>query len=161
MFVIIEKGHNQTNFVLPSPEFELRFPGTTSQWANHWATPTPLCNIVYPRKFIVESKYKKPLFPEHKKFSLCSCSWQQNLHLQWWMLKAPSLKSLDLHFSVLQCHCGTYDDNIDPKFKKAKLCNIGGVQYVWKLSLTVIDPRFVWNFKFIRHIPLLTFFLTL
>ena len=34
------------------------------------------------------------------------------------MLKAPPLKSLDLHFPVIKCHCRTYDDNIGPKLKK-------------------------------------------
>ena len=28
------------------------------------------------------------------------------------MLKEPPLKSSDLHFSVLKCHCQTYDDII-------------------------------------------------
>ena len=33
------------------------------------------------------------------------------------MLKAPPLKSSDLHFSVKKCHCQTYDNNIGPKSK--------------------------------------------
>ena len=44
----------------------------------------------------------------------------------WGMLKAPPLISSDLRFSVIKCHCWTYDDNIGPKFKKADLCYVGG-----------------------------------
>ena len=35
-----------------------------------------------------------------------------------WMLKAPTLKSSNLHFLVIKCHCRTYYDNINTKFKK-------------------------------------------
>ena len=59
------------------------------------------------------------------------------------MLKAPPLISSDLHFLVIKCHCPTFDDNIGPKFKKSEVCNIGGIQYVQKISLMGIDPRFV------------------
>ena len=38
------------------------------------------------------------------------------------MLKAPLLK-----FSVIKCHCRTYDDNMGSKLKKAELCYFGGV----------------------------------
>ena len=41
------------------------------------------------------------------------------------MLKAPPLKSLVLHFSVLKCHCQTYDHNIGPKFKKLRFAILG------------------------------------
>ena len=41
------------------------------------------------------------------------------------MLKAPPLKSSDLHFSVIKCHCWTYDDNIGPKFKKPSFAILG------------------------------------
>ena len=42
------------------------------------------------------------------------------------MLKAPPFKSLDLNFSVIKCHCWTYDDNIGPKFKKPRFAFLGG-----------------------------------
>ena len=38
-----------------------------------------------------------------------------------WVLKAPPLISSDLHFSVIKCHCWTYDANIGPKLKKPSL----------------------------------------
>ena len=46
--------------------------------------------------------------------------WEQNetkccMTSYWRVLKAPPLKSPDLHFSVIKFHCGTYDDNIGPK----------------------------------------------
>ena len=41
------------------------------------------------------------------------------------MLKAPPLKSLDLHFSVIKSHCRTYDDNIGPKFKTPRFAILG------------------------------------
>ena len=41
------------------------------------------------------------------------------------MLKAPPLKSWDLHFSVIKCHCWTYDDNIGPKLKKPSFAILG------------------------------------
>ena len=41
------------------------------------------------------------------------------------MLKAPPLKSLDLHFSVIKYHCWTYDDNISPKLKKQSFAILG------------------------------------
>ena len=41
------------------------------------------------------------------------------------MLKAPPLKSSDLHFSVIKCHCWTYDDNIGPKLKMPSFAILG------------------------------------
>ena len=41
------------------------------------------------------------------------------------MEKAPPLKSLDRHFSVIKCHCWTYDDNIGPKLKKLSFAILG------------------------------------
>ena len=43
----------------------------------------------------------------------------------WWMLKAPPLKYTYLHFSVIKCHCLTYDDNIGPKIKKSRFALLG------------------------------------
>ena len=34
------------------------------------------------------------------------------------MLKAPPLKSPDLHFLLIKCNCRLFDDNIGPKLKK-------------------------------------------
>ena len=61
------------------------------------------------------------------------------------MLKAPPPPSyfLDLHFSVIKCHCQTNDDNIGPKLKKAEVCYVEGEQYVPKLSPMGIDLKFV------------------
>ena len=41
------------------------------------------------------------------------------------MLKASPLKSLNLHFSVIKCHCRTYYDNISTKFKKPSFAILG------------------------------------
>ena len=41
------------------------------------------------------------------------------------MLKAPPLKSLDLHFSGIKCNCQTYDNNIAPKLKKPSFAIFG------------------------------------
>ena len=41
------------------------------------------------------------------------------------MLKAPPLKSSDLHFSAIECHCETCDDNIGPKLKKKSFVILG------------------------------------
>ena len=41
------------------------------------------------------------------------------------MLKAPPLKSLDLHFSVIKFQCRAYDDNIGPKLKKPSCVILG------------------------------------
>ena len=60
----------------------------------------------------------------------------QNSVPMWWMLKQPGLKSWSLHQSVLLCNCWTYEGNIGPKFKKAELCNFGGVKCVGKISST-------------------------
>ena len=38
--------------------------------------------------------------------------------LERWMLRAPPLISSDLHFSVLYCHCRTYNDTVGPKLQK-------------------------------------------
>ena len=43
----------------------------------------------------------------------------------WWVLKAPPLKSSDVHFSVIKFHCWTYDDNIGPKLKKPSFAILG------------------------------------
>ena len=45
--------------------------------------------------------------------------------LIWKMLKAPALKSSDLYFSVIKCHCQTYDDIIGPKLKKLSFAILG------------------------------------
>ena len=58
-------------------------------------------------------------------------------HLTWRMLKAPSLKFLNLHISVIKCYCRTYDDNIGPKY-------LSGIQHH-------CQPFFI------GHIPLSTF----
>ena len=44
------------------------------------------------------------------------------------------LKSLDLHFSVIKCHCWTYDDNISPKLKKPSFAILG--------AYNMFDKRF-------------------
>ena len=41
------------------------------------------------------------------------------------VLKAPPLKSSDLHLSVIECHCRTYDDNIGPNLKKLSFAILG------------------------------------
>ena len=63
------------------------------------------------------------------------------------MIKQPDLNFSELNLSVIKCNCWTYEDNIGKQFKKAKLCKIGGVKYVRKISFTGIDPRFVRNIK--------------
>ena len=45
--------------------------------------------------------------------------------LEWLVLKAPPFKSLDLHFSVIKCHCWIYDDNIGSKLKKTRSAILG------------------------------------
>ena len=72
------------------------------------------------------------------------------IELPWRMLKAPPLKSLDLHFSVIKCHCQTYDDNIGPKLKKAELCYFGGILHLWGWSF----------FMFLRYYIVLTILLS-
>ena len=42
-----------------------------------------------------------------------------------WVLKAPPLKSTDLHFSVIKCNCRTYNDNIGPELKKLSFAILG------------------------------------
>ena len=54
----------------------------------------------------------------------------------WGMLKQPALISLDLYLSVINCKCWTYDDNIGPRIKKAELCNIVGVKFIYLEMLT-------------------------
>ena len=39
--------------------------------------------------------------------------------------KSTTSLPLDLHFSVIKCHCQTYDDNIGPKLKKPSLNILG------------------------------------
>ena len=41
------------------------------------------------------------------------------------MLKAPPLKSSDLHLSVIKYNCQTYNDNIRPNFKKPGFAILG------------------------------------
>ena len=47
----------------------------------------------------------------------------------------PSYSS-DLHFSVLKCHCWTYDDNVGPKLKK-------NMWFVRNINQITLGPRFV------------------
>ena len=53
------------------------------------------------------------------------CAWASTGGKQGRVLKAPPLKSLDLHFLVTKCHCQTYDDNIGPKLKKPSFAFLG------------------------------------
>ena len=54
----------------------------------------------------------------------------------WWVLKAPPLKSSDVHFSVIKCHCQTYDDNIGPKLKKPSFAIFGAYNKAPVLDLS-------------------------
>ena len=56
------------------------------------------------------------------------------------MLKAPPLISSDLHFSVIKCHCRTYDDNIGPKLKKLSFA-ILGVYNIFKIDCVLYSDN--------------------
>ena len=56
------------------------------------------------------------------------------------MLKAPSLIPGPQFFRFYNAIVGPM---MTISVKKSEVCNIGGVQYVQKLSLTGSDPRFV------------------
>ena len=62
----------------------------------------------------------------------------------WRMLKAPPLKSSDLHFLVIKYHCRSYDDNIGPKLKKLLFW---GRIICSTISSTSIGPRFVQKYQ--------------
>ena len=55
------------------------------------------------------------------------------------MLITPHLKSSDLHFLVVNCHCQTYDDNIGPKFKNPSFAILGFIVHI--ASLTTFFSR--------------------
>ena len=63
----------------------------------------------------------------------------------YWMVKAPPLKSSDLHFSVIKCHCRTYDDNIGPKLKKRSFAILGAYSI---LSRLIEDKGFIQLLKY-------------
>ena len=78
------------------------------------------------------------------------------------MLKAPPLKSSDLHFSITNCHCQTYDDNIGYDWKKLSSAILGvyniKVQYLYDIMIAR-QPAAIsiaWNhpfgFKFFDYI---------
>ena len=58
-------------------------------------------------------------------FKMINLNFFVYLTTYWWVLKAPPLKSSDVHFSVIKCHCQTYDDNIGPKLKKPSFAFLG------------------------------------
>ena len=66
----------------------------------------------------------------------------------WQVLKAPPLKSSDLHFLVTKCHCWTYDDNFGPKLKKPSFAILGHIT-CWTIISTSIGPRFVQKYNYL------------
>ena len=56
----------------------------------------------------------------------------------WRVLKAPPLKSSDLHFLLIKCHCLIYDDNIGLKLKISQALLFLGRLISLTISLTSI-----------------------
>ena len=93
------------------------------QWNEHFLTQTNICFTNY-KCWAKNPSLNVPLF---------NVTWKQ-VGSKRRMLKAPPLKSLYLHFSVIKCHCCTYDDNIGPILKKLSFA-LSGLCWSWYILL--------------------------
>ena len=89
-------------------------------WQQYRIWPSQMCRKSVP----ITGNYRRDrkIFWKRRKlsFRLVNLLFAQFLKLSFIgrMLKAPPLISCDLHFSVLYCNSGTYDDNIGQNFQK-------------------------------------------